>query len=118
MKRPNLRVRTSLNVPSNGISKRKTPRTAELSGKLLRTPLNPVELYLELTRNAQRRNFKLDRFFGSNEPRPRLDSCTIRQALELGLAGCLSSKRVLSYFLLYLLEVRTLYVITDIRVVW
>jgi hypothetical protein len=104
MKKPNLQVRTSLALPSLGISKKKTPRSAELSAKLLQTPRNPVEVYSELIRNAQKRNTKLDRFFG-NELRPRIDACTISDAFKHGLAGCLSSKRVLSYFFFYLLEV-------------
>jgi hypothetical protein len=104
MKKPSLKVRTSLAIPSRTIAKQ-TPRSAQLTSTLLKTPKNPVDLYLELTRNAQRRNYKLDRFFGANELRPRIDACTIRQALDHGLAGCLSSKRVLSYFLLYLFEV-------------
>jgi hypothetical protein len=106
MKKPALKVRTTLAPPSRTLTKQ-TPRSAQLTSTFLRTPKNPVDLYLELTRNAQRRNYKLDRFFGanSNEPRPRIDACTIRQALDHGLAGCLSSKRVLSYFLLYLFEV-------------
>ena len=105
MKRPALQIRTSLIAPSAGVSKRKTPRTADLTSKLLQTPKNPVQLYLELTDKARKRNFKLDRFFGPNELRPRIDACTIREAFDHGLAGCLSSKRVLSYFFLYLLEV-------------
>jgi hypothetical protein len=104
MKKPSLKVRTSLAIPSRTITKQ-TPRSAQLTSTLLKTPKNPVDLYLELTRNAQRRNYKLDRFFGANELRPRIDACTIRQAVDHGLAGCLSSKRVLSYFLLYLFEV-------------
>ena len=105
MKKPSLQIRTSLAIPFSGVSKRKTPRSAQFSSKLLQTPRKPIDVYLELTRNAQKRNFKLDRFFGSNELRPRIDACTIHQAFEHGLAGCLSSKRVLPYFLLYLLEV-------------
>ena len=112
MKKPNLQVRTSLTLPSLGISKKKTPRSAELSAKLLRTPRNPVEVYSELIRNAQKRNFKLDRFFGNNELRPRIDGCTISDAFKHGLAGCLSSRRVLSYFFLYLLEVAPLIPLT------
>jgi len=109
MKKPSLQIRTSLAIPSSGISKRRTPRSeAQISSKLLQTPRKPVEVYMELIRNAQKRNIKLDRIFGSNEQRPRIDACTIRQAFEHGLAGCLSSKRVLPYFLLYLLEVHTL----------
>lgn len=95
---------------SSCISKTKTPRSAPLSSsRPIKTPRNPIDLYLRLSRNAQKRNFKLDRFFGENEDRPRVDACTIQEALDHGLAGGLSSKRVLSYFFLYLLEVSPLY---------
>lgn len=105
MKKPDLIVRTSLTVPvTSGIFKR-TPKSGTLTAKLLKTPRDPIEVYADLIRKAQKRNIKLDRFFGANEERPRIDACTVREALDHGLAGCLSSKRVLSYFLLYLLEV-------------
>ena len=104
MKKPTLHIRTSFTNSSSGITKR-TPRSAKLSSTCVQTPRKPVELYLELIRNAQKRNFKLDRFFGPSELRPRIDACTIREAFDHGLAGCLSSKRVIPYFLLYLLEV-------------
>ena len=105
MKKPDLIVRTSLTVPLAGGIFKKTPRSGTLTSKLLKTPRDPIELYAELIRKAQKRNFKLDRFFGINEHRPRIDACSVREALDHGLAGCLSSKRVLSYFLLYVLEV-------------
>jgi len=105
MKKPDLIVRTSLTVPlTSGIFKR-TPKSGTLTAKLLKTPRDPIEVYADLIRKAQKRNIKLDRFFGANEDRPRIDACTVREALDHGLAGCLSSKRVLSYFLLFLLEV-------------
>jgi len=107
MKKPALQIRTSFTAPSAGVSKRKTPRSADLTSKLLQTPKNPVHLYLELNDKARKRNIKLDRFFGPNELRPRIDACTIREGFQYGLAGCLSSKRVLSYFFLYLLQVNS-----------
>ena len=104
MKKPSLRIWTTRQSSETKITKR-TPRSAELN-KFLRTPLRPAETYLELIRNAERRNRKLERIFGGKDShRPRIDSCTIAQAFQHGLAGCLSSKRVLAYFLHYLLEV-------------
>lgn len=104
MKKPGLRIWTSL-YSSPTKSTRRTPRSAELH-KLLRTPLRPAELYLELVRNADRRNRKLDRILGSKDSqRPRIDSCSVDQAFQHGLAGCLSSTRVFPYLLDYLLEV-------------
>ena len=105
MKKPDLIVRTSLTVPITGGIFKRTPKSGTLTAKLLKTPRDPIEVYAELIRKAQTRNFKLDRFFGVSQDRPRIDACTVREAFDHGLAGCLSSERVLSYFLLYLLQV-------------
>jgi hypothetical protein len=110
MKNPGLVIQTSglditLHPPRTKIGKR-TPRSTDLE-KFLQTSPRPTDTYLELVRNAVKRNNKLDRILGGRDARhPRIDSCTIPQAFEHGLAGCLSSKRVLTYFLHYLLEVR------------
>ena len=105
MKKPNLRIHTSMAIHLPRMSIAKTPTPTHLVDSLTRPPRSPIGTYLGLVRTAHQRNSKLDRFFASDALRPRIDACTIRHAFDHGLAGCLSSKRVLPYFLLYVLKV-------------